>query len=308
MVMSIITGMLQQLMYQLKKFMPYAISIVILGGTVAGVFGPQISKWTQFSIQGHEYAATYFCYAGIEFAHFLLLFTVKLSPHKNNQVQEESDARPLCSVIWTSGFLLAAISNAFINLTMVSVMSMTDIYVTDHISFDSAATILQIHFLAMFLPSLWTGKVIAKFGTSSVISLGIVLGLAGHLIYFPKTEIYFYVGVILIGLGWNYGFIGSTTLLSSTYTPGEKFKVQSANDFFVFGLGAIMTLSTGPLLATIGSNYVSFILISFLLVVYIVWITYGSIYFCRHCKPEKIKLVNYDIDTSVDYFNSQEYK
>ena len=114
---------------------------------------------------------------------------------------------------------------------------------------NQAANVVSAHALAMFTPSFLTGKLIEKYGEKSIVSTGMILFLLAVLIAYQGVDILnFYISLILIGIGWNFGFIGSTSLLTKNHYPSERGKVQGVNDFFVFGFVALSSVTSGWLM------------------------------------------------------------
>ncbi len=159
---------------------------------------------------------------------------------------------------------------------MVLVMTATPVAMLGcGFSVQDSSWVIQWHALAMFVPSFFTGSLITRFGAERISALGMLLligaavsGLMG--IRFEN----FAVGLILLGLGWNFGFIGGTTLLTTTYEPAERNKAQGLNDFLVFGTTALASLSAGKLLAVFGWNAVNYAVFPMvaLALVMIVWL------------------------------------
>jgi MFS family permease len=116
-----------------------------------------------------------------------------------------------------------------------------------------AALGIQWHVLAMFAPSFITGSLIARFGAGTIIAVGMILLLSAGLVGIAGFDLMnFWVGLIVLGVGWNFGFIGATALLTTTYTPAERGRVQGLNDFLVFGFVAVASLASGSLLTASG--------------------------------------------------------
>ena len=114
---------------------------------------------------------------------------------------------------------------------------------------------IQWHVLAMFAPSFVTGRLIAHFGKRQITALGLVLiGLAGALALMGLDIFHFWGALILLGVGWNFGFIGATAMLTDCYRPAERAKVQALNDFLVFGTVALASFGSGQLLHSAGWN------------------------------------------------------
>jgi len=162
--------------------------------------------------------------------------------------------RPLPAILKNPRLVVAVIAGMVTYGVMNLLMTATPIAMVGHgFDVDDAAWVIQWHSLAMFGPSFITGHLIARFGVERIIFAGFVLlviaaivGLAG------VTFGHFAIGLILLGLGWNFGFIGATTMVTECYQPAEKSKVQAFNDFAVFATVAIASLTSGKLFATIG--------------------------------------------------------
>lgn len=138
------------------------------------------------------------------------------------------------------------VSYALINL----VMTATPLAVVGcGFSADMAGTIVMAHVLAMFVPSFFTGHLIHRFGAERIVITGLVLlGLTAVVAHAGVTEVHFFVALVLLGVGWNFGFIGATDMLTSSHEPLERPKVQGLNDFLVFGLVTVASLNSGLLL------------------------------------------------------------
>jgi predicted MFS family arabinose efflux permease len=180
--------------------------------------------------------------------------------------------RPLMEIAAQPKFIAAAfsgiVSYALMNLLMTSAplaMKMCGLSLTD------ANWGIQWHVIAMFLPSFWTGTLIQKFGAARIVTIGLVLTIAAALINLHGLSVaHFWSGLVLLGVGWNFGFIGASSLVVETHRPEERNRVQSFNDFLVFGSMAVGSFASGKLLADFGwdaVNMVIFPLVSAALVV-----------------------------------------
>jgi MFS family permease len=148
-------------------------------------------------------------------------------------------------------FMIAALSGmvgyGFMNLLMTATpLAMTQHY---HFHFNLAATVIQWHVVAMFAPSFFTGALIGRFGTLNVILAGLVINLLCVAVAMSGVEFeHFWLSLTLLGLGWNFMYVGGSTLLTESYRPAERAKTQAANDFLVFFTVAVSSLSSGALL------------------------------------------------------------
>ena len=125
----------------------------------------------------------------------------------------------------------------------------------DHHSLDETTWVVQSHILAMYIPSFFSGFLVARFGVMRIIQSGFLLMLVCVAVGWGRPDLMHYFGtMVLLGVGWNFLFLGGTTLLTQSYRVSERFKVQAANDFMIFGLQAIGSLGAGVLLATMGWN------------------------------------------------------
>ena len=127
----------------------------------------------------------------------------------------------------------------------------------DHFSLEDTTWVIQSHIMAMFLPSLFSGFLIDKFGPVKIVFSGLVLMAACLVVgYIERHLMHYWVALVLLGVGWNFLFLGGTTLLTKTYTAAERFKVQAFNDFLIFSFQAMAALGSGYLLTQFGWNWV----------------------------------------------------
>jgi hypothetical protein len=169
--------------------------------------------------------------------------------------------RPLFEIARQPRFIAAAIcgvvSYSMMNLVMTSAplaMKMCGHPITDS-NFG-----LQWHMVAMFGPSFFTGSLIARFGAAKIVTIGLILeALAAVIGLSGITTAHFWLGLIVLGLGWNFGFVGASAMVLETHRPSEKNKVQAFNDFIVFGVMALTSFSSGQLLAHFGWNAVNLV-------------------------------------------------
>ncbi len=169
----------------------------------------------------------------------------------------EGEERPLSEILRQPALILA-ISSAVVGYTIMSlIMTATPVsmHEMDHHSLDDTTWVVQSHILAMYIPSLFSGFLIARFGVMRIIQVGFVLMMACVVVGWGNPELMHYFGsMVLLGIGWNFLFLGGTTLLTQSYRVSERFKVQALNDFMVFGWQAVGSLGAGVLLALLGWN------------------------------------------------------
>lgn len=233
-------------------FRARAISYVLAGGVIAAVLGPQISKWTVDIFEPVMFAGGYAGMLGLSTLTIMLLQAVRI-PHGGPK-RLVAAGRPLVEIIRQPTFILAVATAMFGYGVMTLVMTATPLAMTIcGFGFSETATVIQWHVLAMFAPSFFTGDLIRRFGVLNVIIAGTLLNTGAMAANLSGLNIAnFTGGLVLLGLGWNFMFIGGTTLVTETYRPEEQAKVQAFNDFLVFGTVAMASFSSGALQATLG--------------------------------------------------------
>jgi predicted MFS family arabinose efflux permease len=234
------------------EFRPKAISWVLFGGILAGVVGAQLVIATQDLWPPYLFAATYIGQSALALvAGGVLMFVNIPKPPPRSAV---GDGRPLSEIAREPRFIVAVACGvaaySMMNLVMTSAplaMVMCNHSITD------ATLGLQWHVLGMYAPSFITGALITRFGLERITGLGFALiivaagiGIAGISLW------HFWIGLALLGVGWNFAFIGATTMVMHCHRPNERNKVQAFNDFLVFGSMAIGSFSSGQLLASFG--------------------------------------------------------
>lgn len=254
------------------EYRPKAISYVMVGGVAAAFLGPQLAKMT-YDFSAATYAATYVAIVCLSFATVVLLQFINIP--KPTVSSLSGAGRPIFEIMRTPVFIVAATSSTVGYGVMNMLMTSTPLaMVFCGFAFDDAATVIQWHIVGMFLPSFFTGHLIKRFGVINVIGAGAVLQSVAVAVALSGIDFAnFWFGLVLLGLGWNFMFIGGTTLLTGAYAPEERAKTQAAHDFMVFGLVAITAFSSGLLHETFGWVAVNLIAIVPIFVVFVsvVW-------------------------------------
>ena len=239
---------------------PKAISWVMVGGIFSGVLGPQLVNVTMNLWLPYLFMVSFVAQAAVAGINMVVLSgTVLPKP----AAADLKAGRPLMEIARQPLFITAAIcgivSYGLMNLLMTSAplaMKMCGLSLTD------ANLGIQWHVLGMFAPSFFTGNLVARFGAARIVLVGLGLtALAAVVGLMGITVAHFWIALILLGVGWNFGFIGSSAMVVQTHRPEERNKVQSFNDFLVFGVMAVMSFMSGGLLAWSGwalVNWVAF--------------------------------------------------
>ena len=233
-------------------FKARAISLVMSGGIVAALIGPQLAKVTVDAMSPVPFVGIYVTIATIALLTIVVLAWIHIP--RPSAAERAKGGRPLGVIARQPAFIVAVLSAMMGYGIMTLVMTATPLAMLacDH-SFGDAAFVIQWHVLGMFAPSFFTGDLIRRFGALSVITAGGLALLGCVVINLAGVELWnFWVALVLLGIGWNFMFIGGTALLTDTYLPEEKAKIQSFNDFMVFGMVAVASLSSGVLQQTIG--------------------------------------------------------
>ena len=247
-------------------FRAKAISLTLAGGIVGGIVGPEMAKHTTAASQTQPYL---WPYISLAFVCLLgVLFLARLDIPKLSALERKESGRPLSEIMMQPTFIVAALAGALsygiMNLMMTSTLLAMRAH--DH-PFNDAAFVLQWHMIGMYGPSFFTGHLINRFGVLNVIMAGIVLLLACVGVALSGTALLnFWTALFVLGIGWNFMYVGGSALLTEAHTPAERAKTQAANDFLVFVTMAISSMSSGMLLHQGGWHTVNYGTIPFLVV------------------------------------------
>jgi MFS family permease len=240
------------------EYRPKAVSWVMAGGVFAGVLGPQLVQWTMDIWPPYLFAFSFVVQAMVALVAMAVLAGVDAPKPVPSDLH---GGRPLLEIVWQPRFIAAAlcgiIACPMMNLVMTSAplaMKICGLSVSDS-NFG-----IQWHIVAMYGPSFFTGTLILRFGAPRIVAIGLLLeagaaavGLSGI------TAMHFWVTLFILGIGWNFSFVGASALVLETHRPQERNKVQAFNDFLVFGMMAIGSFSSGQLLANYGWSAVNLV-------------------------------------------------
>ena len=233
-----------------ESMIPKAISIILLGGIVSAFIGPGLANYSKDIISEHLYVGSYLSLAILTIIPAILfLFYENTSKLESNI---KSSGRSIVELISQPRFLQALVASAFGYAIMTFLMTATPLsmHVMEKISLSKTGLVIQFHVVAMFLPSLITGHLIKKFGHSNIMYAGVFLySITIIASFFDQTYYNYMFALIFLGLGWNFLFISGTSLLVLTYKEEEKYRAQGINDFIVYSVHAIGSLSAGVLIA-----------------------------------------------------------
>ncbi len=237
-----------------EAFRPKAISYVMAAGLGSALIGPFLVKATANEMV-IPFLGTYLAVIALNLVGLFVFFLLDI-PRPVKSTSTEAVGRSRKELLATPriavAIIVAMVTYALMNLVMTS----TPLAVVGcGYTTDDAANIVSGHVLAMYLPSFFTGHIIARFGPERVMGTGLTILAGAGLVALAGTELAnFYIALILLGIGWNFGLIGATTMLASSHTPEERGRVQGMNDMMVFGCVTIASLSSGGLLNCAGGS------------------------------------------------------
>ena len=233
---------------------PKAVSVVLVGSMLGAVLGPGLVARGESWMPNIQFGGAFAVIAGFFLLATGALMALRPTSHAAGGDRFE-EARPLRTIARGRLFIAAVMGAAIGQGVMSFVMTAAPLamHVVDQYSLEATANIIQAHVLAMYLPSLVSGYLVTRFGTGRIMVAGtallgatLVAGLAGrHVLHYGAA-------MVLLGFGWNFLYVGGTALLARTHRPNERFRVQALNDFTIFGIAAVASLSAGVVMQALG--------------------------------------------------------
>ena len=251
-----------------KDKVPRAISIILLGGIVSAFIGPSVANFSKDLFSNHMYIGSYLSLAALTF-----LPTIFFLFYKNTSKIELSfkySGRSYLELVSQPRFLQAVISSAFGYAIMTFLMTGTPLsmHVIEGISLNKTSIVIQIHVACMFLPSLIAGNLVKRIGHSKMMYVGVGLYCLTVIIsLFDQSFLNYMIALIFLGFGWNFLFISGTSLLVLTYNEEEKYRAQGFNDFVVYSVHALGSLSAGILIVLTNWKIMNIICIPLIIVI-----------------------------------------
>ena len=257
-----------------------AISLVLAGGVIAAVVGPEVSRYSFDLFPDYIYLATYLLAASIQIINFTILIFIKI---KKPEVTAKK-IRPLKDILMQKTLIIAILAAAVGYSLMSFIMTATPLQIVNicRLGNSASSTVIQWHIIAMFAPSFFTGSIISRFGNRKVMLVGIILyafsvffGILGD------TVLNFWIALFLCGLGWNFLYVGGSDIIAKSALPEERAKVQGVTDFIIFVFVAMGSFLAGYLHSNLGWEIMLFYTIIPILLIFI-----GIIII----KPQNLKL------------------
>jgi MFS family permease len=257
-----------------KSLKSRAVSYIMAGGVVAAFVGPNLANLTRGLIEDAPFAGCYASLTALYILSFMVLLFLRL-PFRTLDENISGTGRPLQLIAAQPMFIVAVVCGMLGYGVMALAMTATPLAM-QHFAhpFSRTSFVIQWHVLGMFGPAFFTGALINRFGVLNIMLTGAVLGIGCLAVNLAGSSVFhFWAALLLLGVSWNFLFIGATTLLTETYRPEERAKAQALNDFAVFTTVALSSLSAGALQSRYGWQTVNLGLVPLLItiLVFILW-------------------------------------
>ena len=239
-----------------SAFREKAVSLVMAGGLIGAVAGPNLAAQTR-TLTAVPFMGAYLALAGVALLSMVVLAFITFPPVLAKQVA--GAGRPLADILRQPAFIVAALTGALGFGVMNLLMAATPLAMQQcGLPFSDAALVLEWHVIGMFAPGFFTGHLIKRLGVLPIMGVGVALNLACLAVALSGVELHqFLIALFLLGVGWNFLFTGSTTLSLQTYTPAEKDRAQGVLNFCVFATTALSSLASGVLVTTQGWQWLN---------------------------------------------------
>ena len=251
-----------------KSIAPKAISILLFGGIISAFLGPSLANYTKDLISENLYVGSYLSLAFLTFIPSILFLFYESKSKIETSL--EYVGRGYLELLSQPKFLQALIASAFGYAIMTFLMTATPIsmHIMENFSLSKTSFVIQFHVASMFLPSLITGHLIKRFGHSNIMYVGLVFySITIIASFFEQTFFNYMFALIFLGIGWNFLFISGTSLLTLTYREEEKFKAQGLNDFIVYSVHALGSLSAGIFLTLTNWKIMNIMCVPFMIII-----------------------------------------
>ncbi|MHA1559342.1 MAG: MFS transporter [Alphaproteobacteria bacterium] len=241
-----------------------AISRVMIGGVITALVAPQILLATRALFDPIPFAGGFIALSIVALGAFFVLRQLRF-PSRQTQVDDSlpttEPPRPFSVIAMQPRFIVALLCAASSFALMSFVMTAAPLAMVDHQHTQAEAVLgIQWHVIAMFAPSLVTGRLIAIFGKTAIVATGLTLLIVSAIVGIAGLELYHFWGMlVLLGVGWNFSFVGATAMLTDTYRPAERGRVEGINDLIVFGSVAAASFLSGQILSTAGWKAINLI-------------------------------------------------
>lgn len=257
------------------EFRAKAISWVLASGVAAAIIGPQLIIWTTDLLAPIPFAGAYLSATSLFAVTLAILGFLEPSvPPRREKLDKSDTGRPLVQIVKQPRFMVSVLCGSGSYALMSFVMTAAPLAMIGCGFTQTQSTLgIQWHVLAMFCPSFFTGHLIDRFGKEKIVATGLIILIGCALVGLAGINLAnFWISLVLLGIGWNFGFIGATAMVTDTYQPEERSKAQGANDFLLFGSVALASFMSGQTLNSFGWNGIN------LVVFPVVAVCLGSLY------------------------------
>lgn len=244
------------------RFKGLAVSWVMFGGILAPIFAPTIISHTKDVLDPYFLAGSFVAAAAVSIVTFITINFIEIPNEVVSKVK--NSGRPLLEIVKQPLFAIAVLAGMVSYGLMTFVMTATPLAILgcgQGYDIDDVTFVIQWHAIAMYGPSFFTGKVIQRLGAQAVIIMGLLMLVGCAIVAAMGVDVmHFWVSLVLLGLGWNFGFVGATAMVTKYYRPEERFKAQAFNDFMVFGTLALGSYASGSIYVNYGWDAVTWII------------------------------------------------
>lgn len=240
-----------------------AISWILAGGIVSAIVGPQLAIWLKDWMEPVTFAGAFMGLVPLMLLAIVVLSFLKLPDTSSKTGTDGEPARPLREIVMTQRFVTGMICgiSSYALMTFMMTGAPLAMVVGCGFSSDLATLGIQWHVIAMFAPSFFTGLLISRFGTEKVVAAGLLILMSCAIVAHMGVELWnFWLALVLLGIGWNFGFIGATAIVASSYRPHEADKVQGFHDIVLFGTVALSSFSSGKVFAAFGWSVMNLVI------------------------------------------------
>jgi MFS family permease len=240
-----------------------AISWILAAGIISAIAGPQIAIWLKDALAPVTFAGAFLGMVPLLLCAIAVLFFLKLPTIAEKKAEAAGPTRPLSEIVMTQRFLTGMICGISSYALMTFMMTGAPLAMVIGCGFSSELATLGIqwHVIAMFAPSFFTGVLITRFGAEKVVAAGLLILMACAVVAHWGIELWnFWGALVLLGIGWNFGFIGATAIVASSYRPAEADKVQGFHDIILFSTVALSSFSSGKVFTAFGWSVMNLII------------------------------------------------
>ena len=252
-----------------SKYVPRAISLVLVGSIGAAFVGKEIATRGEYWISDIQFAGSLLALAAMFIVQALLFFAMEpAKEHKD--IESKVSERSLKEIVFQPVFIVAVLgaTAGFGLMTLVMTATPLSMHIDDGYTLEQTSSVIKAHILGMYVPSLFAGFVIEKIGVTKLMFLGMlglfatsIIGLQGH------SVLHYWWALVLLGVGWNFAYVGGTTMLTYTYSMAERFRAQAVNEFLIFGTSATASLLAGTVMYFFGWETLMLIPIPVLIII-----------------------------------------